>query len=63
MLADAQLVLASGSPRRRELLANLVSRELKLRYRGSFLHGGVSPEEVILPAALLTPRRAKQGPR
>ena len=24
---------------------------------GAFLHGGVSPEEVILPIALLTPRR------
>jgi hypothetical protein len=32
-------------------------REYQSRYRGSFLHGGVSPEEVILPVALLTPRR------
>jgi DNA-binding response OmpR family regulator len=32
-------------------------REYQQRYRGSFLHGGVSPEEVILPLALLTPRR------
>jgi len=32
-------------------------REYQSRYRGSFLHGGVSPEEVILPLALLTPRR------
>ena len=32
-------------------------REYQTRYRGSFLHGGVSPEEVILPVALLTPRR------
>ena len=31
-------------------------REYQGRYRGSFLHGGVSPEEVILPLALLTPR-------
>ncbi|MBI1966458.1 MAG: response regulator [Gemmatimonadetes bacterium] len=31
-------------------------REYQARYRGSFLHGGVSPEEVILPVALLTPR-------
>ncbi len=30
-------------------------REYQSRYRGSFLHGGVSPEEVILPLALLTP--------
>ena len=34
-------------------------REYQSRYRGSFLHGGVTPEEVILPLALLTPR----GPR
>jgi hypothetical protein len=32
-------------------------REYQARYRGSFLHGGVTPEEVILPVALLTPRR------
>lgn len=32
-------------------------REYQGRYRGSFLHGGVTPEEVILPVALLTPRR------
>jgi CheY-like chemotaxis protein len=32
-------------------------REYQSRYRGSFLHGGVSPEEVILPLAFLTPRR------
>jgi CheY-like chemotaxis protein len=31
-------------------------REYQARYRGAFLHGGVSPEEVILPIALLTPR-------
>ena len=31
-------------------------REYQGRYRGSFLHGGVSPEECILPASLLTPR-------
>jgi hypothetical protein len=33
-------------------------REYQARYRGAFLHGGVSPEEVVLPIALLTPRRA-----
>lgn len=33
-------------------------REYQARYRGSFLHGGVTPEEVILPVALLTPRQA-----
>jgi hypothetical protein len=32
-------------------------REYQTRYRGAFLHGGVTPEEVILPVALLTPRR------
>jgi DNA-binding response OmpR family regulator len=32
-------------------------REYQSRYRGSFLHGGVSPEECILPVSLLTPRR------
>lgn len=31
-------------------------REYQSRYRGSFLHGGVTPEEMILPLALLTPR-------
>ena len=31
-------------------------REYQGRYRGSFLHGGVTPEEVILPLSLLTPR-------
>jgi DNA-binding response OmpR family regulator len=32
-------------------------REYQSRYRGSFLHGGVTPEECILPVSLLTPRR------
>jgi CheY-like chemotaxis protein len=31
-------------------------RQYQARYRGSFLHGGVSPEEMILPVALITPR-------
>jgi hypothetical protein len=31
-------------------------REYQARYRGSFLHGGVSPEEMILPLAVLSPR-------
>jgi CheY-like chemotaxis protein len=31
-------------------------RQYQARYRGSFLHGGVSLEEMILPMALLTPR-------
>lgn len=34
-------------------------REYQARYRGSFLHGGVSPEEMILPVAVLTPRSMK----
>lgn len=32
-------------------------REYQQRYKGSFLHGGVSPEECILPVSLLTPKR------
>ena len=31
-------------------------REYQGRYRDSFLHGGISPEEMVLPVALLTPR-------
>jgi CheY-like chemotaxis protein len=31
-------------------------REYQARYRGSFLHGGVSPEEMILPVATMVPR-------
>jgi CheY-like chemotaxis protein len=31
-------------------------REYQARYRDSFLHGGISPEEMILPVALLKPR-------
>jgi DNA-binding response OmpR family regulator len=34
-------------------------REYQARYRGSFLHGGVSPEEMILPIAALTPRTTR----
>ena len=33
-------------------------REYQARYRDSFLHGGISPEEMILPVALLKPRGA-----
>ena len=32
-------------------------REYQSRYRGSFLHGGVTPEECILPVSLLTPKK------
>lgn len=31
-------------------------REYQNRYRGAFLHGGISPEEMIVPVATLTPR-------
>ncbi|NIP80776.1 MAG: PglZ domain-containing protein, partial [Gemmatimonadetes bacterium] len=31
-------------------------REYQARYRGSFLHGGASPEEMILPVATMRPR-------
>jgi CheY-like chemotaxis protein len=37
-------------------------REYQARYRGSFLHGGVSPEEMILPIATLTPRAGRAAP-
>jgi CheY-like chemotaxis protein len=32
-------------------------REYQARYRGAFLHGGVSPEEMIVPIVTLKPRR------
>ena len=32
-------------------------REYHARYRNSFLHGGISPEEMIVPVAILNPRR------
>ena len=31
-------------------------REYQARYKNSFLHGGISPEEMIVPVARLTPR-------
>jgi CheY-like chemotaxis protein len=31
-------------------------REYQRRYRGAFLHGGISPEEMIVPVATLRPR-------
>ncbi len=34
-------------------------REYQARYRGSFQHGGVTPEEVVVPVALLSPRGAR----
>jgi hypothetical protein len=31
-------------------------REYQSRYRDSFLHGGISPDEMVLPVAFLKPR-------
>jgi DNA-binding response OmpR family regulator len=50
----ARLLLATGD---RFFVYPTKLREYQARYRGSFLHGGVSPEEVVLPIALLLPRR------
>ncbi|RMH11226.1 MAG: response regulator [Gemmatimonadetes bacterium] len=36
-------------------------REYQHRYRNSFLHGGISPEEMIVPVATLTPRPTGGG--
>jgi hypothetical protein len=36
-------------------------REYQSRYRGAFLHGGISAEEMILPVALLTGRGGGSG--
>jgi len=49
-----RLVMATGD---RFFVYPTKLREYQARYRGAFLHGGVSPEEVVLPIALLTPRR------
>ncbi len=48
-----RLLLATGD---RFFVYPTKLREYQARYRGSFLHGGVTPEEMILPVALLTPR-------
>jgi imidazolonepropionase-like amidohydrolase len=50
-----RMVLATGD---RFFVYPTKLREYQARYRGAFLHGGVSPEEVVLPIALLTPRSA-----
>jgi DNA-binding response OmpR family regulator len=55
-----RLLLATGD---RFFVYPTKLREYQARYRGSFLHGGVTPEEMILPVALLTPRRASRGKR
>ena len=50
-----RLLLATGD---RFFVYPTKLREYQARYRGAFLHGGVTPEEVIVPVALLTPRSA-----
>ncbi len=50
----SRLALATGD---RFFVYPTKLREYQARYRGAFLHGGISPEEVVLPIALLTPRR------
>jgi hypothetical protein len=56
MRLGVRLLLATGD---RFFVYPTKLREYQARYRGSFLHGGVSPEEVILPVALLMPRGAR----
>jgi DNA-binding response OmpR family regulator len=54
-----RLLLAAGD---RFFVYPTKLREYQARYRGSFLHGGVTPEEMILPVALLTPHgRARRS--
>jgi DNA-binding response OmpR family regulator len=50
-----RLLLATGD---RFFVYPTKLREYQARYRGSFLHGGVTPEEMILPITLLTARRS-----
>ena len=50
-----RLLLATGD---RFFVYPTKLREYQARYRGAFLHGGVAPEEVVLPIALLLPRRS-----
>lgn len=56
MRLGVRLLMATGD---RFFVYPTKLREYQARYRGAFLHGGVTPEEMILPIALLTPRRAK----
>src|SRR6266516_1971563 len=51
-----RLLLATGD---RFFVYPTKLREYQARYRGAFLHGGATPEEMILPVALLTPRRSR----
>jgi CheY-like chemotaxis protein len=61
---EADLRFPAGRPSVRYLIAREDAffvyptklREYQARYRGSFLHGGISPEEMILPVSLLIPR-------
>ncbi len=50
---NTRLLLATGD---RFFVYPTKLREYQARYRGAFLHGGVTPEEIILPIALLSPR-------
>jgi DNA-binding response OmpR family regulator len=50
-----RLLLATGD---RFFVYPTKLREYQARYRGAFLHGGVTPEEMVLPIALLTARRS-----
>lgn len=52
----ARLLLATGD---QFFVYPTKLREYQARYRGAFLHGGVTPEEMISPVALLTPRRGR----
>jgi len=51
-----RLLLATGD---RFFVYPTKLREYQARYRGAFLHGGVAPEEMVLPIALLTPRQGR----
>jgi CheY-like chemotaxis protein len=53
---NVRLLLATGD---RFFVYPTKLREYQARYRGAFLHGGVTPEEVILPIALLSPRKSR----
>ena len=53
---NVKLLLATGD---RFFVYPTKLREYQARYRGAFLHGGVTPEEVILPIALLSPRKSR----
>ncbi|HEY3279595.1 MAG TPA: response regulator [Gemmatimonadales bacterium] len=60
MALGVRLLIATGD---RFFVYPTKLREYQARYRGSFLHGGATPEEVILPVALLTPRSKGRGTR